>query len=576
MIQFGGGVISNINLQLGASEYDLFTQNVLTYPAYTYTRRGGRTSVENVQKDINKIFQFKTSPQKNVFYTSGSSMYRLSGEIVGDDILDPDELHTFVEIENIAFFVGKNNNIYKYDGVNPPVIAKYVPRFYYSVNNAIDITTGSSIATINIANANSLFFVGQTVFLEGLTSVYGGNPLNGTFTISAVNTNSIEIDYGTDFNDTISDSGGTGILTALLPEQDYPKAQHIEVHRNRLYIISSEQRNRIYASNIITDTDDIFFINFTIPNDILNNSIFSQNNSAFFIDLTTDTGDYNFLHSVGTNLYIFSDVGVKMWEGQINSGVFKCKTTDSAVNRRAIDSDDGIMFFMGYKNLYAVSDGSIAVETIGTPNEQYIKGKENHRARVKCFDDLVLCNLGDIRNTKTKLEYITSLNGSSIDFSQIEGLTLVFNKQNETYTFFTDFNPNDYELVINENDLQLWMDFRKQIVRYDETNPLDLFDPINCRVVTHIKFLNKPADEGVSQISKFILLGNRLVSPSVKYKYINNDADVRWMQAQAVNQDNDAFRKEYTLEKKKARGVMVDVSVQNQSGYLNLYGYDFK
>jgi hypothetical protein len=265
-----------------------------------------------------------------------------------------------------------------------------------------------------------------------------------------------------------------------------------------------------------------------------------------------------------------------MWEGQINSGVFKCKTTDSAVNRRAIDSDDGIMFFMGYKNLYAVSDGSIAVETIGTPNEQYIKGKENHRARVKCFDDLVLCNLGDIRNTKTKLEYITSLNGSSIDFSQIEGLTLVFNKQNETYTFFTDFNPNDYELVINENDLQLWMDFRKQIVRYDETNPLDLVDSINCRVVTHIKFLNKPSDEGVSQISRFILLGNRLVSPSVKYKYINNDADVRWMQAQAVNQDNDAFRKEYTLEKKKARGVMVDVSVQNQSGYLNLYGYDFK
>lgn len=537
---FGKGCISNINLQLPNIEFDLFVENLKPEPTYCYSRRGGQTLISRIE-GINTIKQFLTC--NNSLYLGLDN-----GNIVNTDVYGNilhtynDQIYTgyikdFVDFRSRMYFIDKDANIKYFDCNGDLVTATYEPRTLFTVNNALTVTSGSNIVRAYVSNHG--LSVGQSFNINGLSNPYGGVNPNGSFVVTAIDTiNSpshwFEYQTSVPATSSISANGGSGLLTAFASPIPFPSAKWITQYDGRLYILGID--NRIYASQIIVDNNtNPYFIEGFVPPDVLNSTFYSSVDSAFTVSPSTQLGNINWILPNDIGLVLFQDRGVSFFDGTpttqaggiTNSRILTVLRSDTAVNERSAISEGSDTFILGYNNIYLI-DQSIRYQILGNPHKDYIKSKDNDLSRVCIWDNMILFELGNIDSNPKRLEYLISLHSDSVDFSYKKGLTLVLHNidgasnQSGTYTFFTNFNSKDFEIVSMGNTRRLYMTGPLGLLMYDETNNQDAGLDIPCRVITHSMVFDS------QRLSEVQILGHNMSTPNIKFKTIKKDASGNW------------------------------------------------
>lgn len=545
---FGNPTYSNINLNLGVNS-DLFVGNLDPQPNKAWKSRLGMEFIRNLKGEIKTIF-FDTTRQEILLYINGS-LYRQSDNYTSPIFTGPIE-NQIVNFGNRVYFIS-NQTVYVWDGVSA-VVATYLPTRLLIAPNGISTVLGSNEATIRIENHGLI--VGQDITLSGFTERMGNQDLNQTVPVTTVvDANFVKVDYPMNFNEDIDESGGNGIITANFPANNFPQATTIAEFQNRLYLGNGQT---LYISSLVTPSDQLprfsekdgleTFLTTTDGNQMLNQAISTIITEPFWVNVGDQKqGNIISLHSSAKTLYVFKQIGVFEFGGSIAYPISPILLTDTVVNDRAVSSNGAVTYFMGYNSFYKISS---KIETIGDIHEYYIKNKENDRVRMACWDNKVFCVLGDFE--------ILNLDGDMPDL-QVKDVCLVFHEPQQLFTFYTEFAPDDFEVVFENFKPVMYLNRKEDLVKH--AGLVDIYDDIVTTIVTHLRYLTSDYTKSKS-FNKVYLAGRRIVDTHLHYKTAEATG---WTEAiQRKGKDQNLV--EFDLEKdKKGRAIQLFFTESNKS-----------
>lgn len=561
IIQVGQGSYSNTNNSLGIG-LDIYVQNMLADPSGTWTSRKGKKIVARLQNTPDEIFFDST--RKEMIVIVGNKLFR-EADRYQQSFYTGSSPYGLLNFNNRVYFID-NEIIYFWDGVSVQK-ATYKPNRIMIAPNNISIVNGSPIATIRIEGHN--LSVGDFITLDRFTLRMGGQDLNQKVEVTnIVDTDRIEVTYPNNFNETINESGGNGLITSEdFLEVDFPKATSLTELNNRLYLGYGQI---LYVSSLLTPNDtNVRFAEKTpeIVNDttnttsILNLAISVQIDQPFWVQVGEATsGDIKALHSNDRMLFVFKERGVFATEGLISSAIQSILKTDTIVNRKAVASNGSITYFMGYNNVYQIAKG---IKALGEVHKGYIDVKDNNKARVVCWDGYVFFVLGNV-------PVITQL-GDYFDELYAEDACLVFQEGTNIFSFLTNFAPNDFESFVGaDNKLHLYLHQKEFLVEY--TGYLDVDQAIEKLVVSHIRYLTRDIIED-KNFSSVYVFGKRLTDVKISYKVAGATGFEEATDVKTIDHSFLTFK----LERENiGRGLIVIFKSMDRSEYVQLEGLAFE
>lgn len=588
LILFGQGCISNYNLSRGIS-VDVFVENLINSPVDTWRQRGGLKLVSQAPGVVNKIFQDRNT--LDLYTTSGTKLFVKTSMGTWQEVfkgLPNTKYQQIINFIDKIFFIDSNDDVRILDTITKVVsYATYSPKKYLTATNALTVQDGSPIMTIRVGKHG--LNPTDVITLENFSVSYGEQAINRqNLPLTIVDANTIQLTYPQNFVVSqapfeLVDSGGAGQIIATSLPVNYPKAKLMVQFQNQLYLSGNPSfPTRLYQSNIVSPSSSVNDITFDTGDsftDIVNlTSALSSGTKTIDVD-PTKYGKITALHSSTFGVYISKELGIYFYQGGSEDYPIPILVNEGVVNPNAIDSNGGYTYFCGKNNLYRVKAGNIIVEPIGTPHEYYIKNKIIENTSIKCWDDKVFLTLGNINKLGTPIERVEMLNTDSPNLINIEEITLVLDEKNSKYFFFSNFNPNDFEVVIKkgatdfDTSLSLYLDKGTNIVEYDLNYSKDLNKNFPKRIITHLRYGSY--DQRV-KFTEVAIFGNRMTNLKVFYNVMGSKS-VLWKEAKFKELESDGNRMTFSItEGNVGRAIMFYIGSFDNAENVELHGYTYK